>query len=581
MNSPCEEFQMVMAARLADSTEVHLREEISRHLEECPTCREYLAALQADDELLTVFTGRLRASLSRLEDRTIQLLQEPFASGRRESPHAWRRNVCATMAAAVVLCVVVGLAIRFFGWTGVSSVGLARTLEAMQGKTWVHSVQLGPVGRGHEWWQRWDGRVIATKSPSGAIRYTNYAENVGYEYNQSANKVTISLIASSHVLAHDETPLETAAQVIRSAEEAGAKIKFLGAGAPGTKTETIRVDYPDGRPVASIKMTRNTATDLLLQMEWTSRKEGREVVTTTVFDYPDPGPADIYALGVPADAVVYDTRPTGPVMTLVKRIQERFERGFGDHQAILLESEIENDVAYRPMSIAVFRQKGQRKRWDYYHAFNFRGLDLPYPGEDGRWPRLSMPQMLDIISTGAMKPVSQMLFDGSRTVTRDTDRDRTWVHEQKADEFKIIPYPVRYLASLAWPNLYLEIQGGSSTHVKTEVHELPADPNRPGWVGLRLARFAQTQDYWFDPARDDLLMERITTKQCVGTQWESVKEVGQTATGVWYPRVIAVKLTNLGPDGVPDKPRRGEKRILLENRPVIDDALFDPATLTR
>jgi hypothetical protein len=303
---------------------------------------------------------------------------------------------------------------------------------------------------------------------------------------------------------------------------------------------------------------------------------------TVAFDYPDPGPADIYALGVPADAIVYDTRPTGPAMTLVKRIQERFDRGFGDHQAVLLESEIENDVAYRPMCISVFRQKGRLKRWDYYPAFNFRGLDLPYPGEEeGRWPHLSMPQMLDTISAGAMKPASQMLFDGSRTVTRRMDGGRMRDQERKADEFKIVPYPVRYLASLAWPNLHLEVRRGSSAHFKTEVLALAADPNRPGLVGLRLARFAETQDYWFDPVRDYLLMERMTIQQGIGRRREFVKEVGHASTGVWYPRRIEGESTNFGPDGVSERTRRWEKRILFEDRFAIDDVLFDPATLAR
>jgi hypothetical protein len=587
MNSRCEEFRTLMAAGGAESPEACTTEGIRRHLEECPDCREYLAALQADDALLAAFAERLRPSLSRLEDRVIASLDESSAAGRAESASPRRRTALAMLAAAAVLCIVAGLALRFFGWTGVASVGLARTLEAMQNQVWVHSVQAGPEGRSHECWQRWDGRVIATKSvdPRGmTIRYTDYANNVAHEYNRNSHKVTISFVANGPVFALEGTPLELATQFIEAAEKAGAKIRYLRAADDGANTETIRLDYPEGWPLMSMTMTRDTGTSLLMRMETTERQGGQEVVETVMLDYPDPGPADIYALGVPADATVYDTRPTGLVMDLVRRIQERFERGFGDHQAILLESAIENDVAYLPMQVSVYRQKGQRKRWDCYQAFNFRGLDLPYPGEEGRWPHLSMSQMFEIITSGAMKPVNQMLFDGSRTVTRQVVNGQARIHERRTDGFKA-PWGgasfMPYLSSLAWPSLYHEIQAGSSSHRKMEVRELPADPNRPGWVGLRLVQSAERHDYWFDPARDDLLMERITVKERVSTRREFVKEVGQTSTGVWYPRVIEVETTNLGPDGVPGRPRREEKRILLESRLVIDDALFDPATLIR
>lgn len=580
MNARCEEFQAATAAGLGESSEIRQTEEIRRHLEGCSDCREYLRALQADDALLAAFTESLRPSLSRLEDRTIDSLSEVPVVCRDRPCNIWARSVCATMAGAAVLCVVATLAVRFLGLTGVASVGLAGTLEAMQGQAWVHSVESTRPGDTREIWRRSDGRIVAFKESDGSVCYTDYVESVEYEYNPNSRKIVVSLSAGSHVLALDETPLEMIANMIESAEQAGAKVRHLGPAESGTTTEVIRLDYPDGFHLSSTILTRGTTTNLLLRVQWI-RREGEEV--TVAFDYPDPGPTDIYALGVPAEAIVYDTRPTGPAMALVKRIQERLDRGFGDHQAVLLESEIENDVAYLPVHISVFRQKGQRKRWDSYRAFNFRGLDLPYPGEEGRWPNLSMPQVLDIVASGAMSPTHQMLFDGSRTVTRQLYNREVRVREWESDQFKApggAPF-THYLPSLAWPDLYFEIQRGSSAHSKTEVLELPADPNRPERVGLRFVRFTETQDYWFDPARDYVLMERIQIQQRVNTRREFVKEVGQTSTGVWYPRVIEMESTNLGPDGVPDRTLRRERRIVFEERPAIDDALFDPATLAR
>lgn len=580
MNTRCEEFQITLAAGLAEPSGIRQSEEVRRHLEGCSACREYLRALQVDDELLVAFAEHLRPSLTRLEDRAIDSLVGTSTVSQGEPRDVWSRNVWAGVAMAAAVCVIAALAVRFLGLPGIASVGLAGTLEAMQSRAWIHIVESMQTGGVHEIWRRGDGRIVAFGRTGGSVRYLDYTDNVEYEYNPNSRKIVISLVAGSHVLAHDVAPLEMVANTIESAEKAGAKLTHLGPGEQRANTEVIRLDYPDGFHLSSTLLTRDTVTNLLLRVEWIKRAGEK---TTVAFDYPDPGPTDIYALGVPADAIVCDTRPAGPAMVLVKLIRERFDRGFGDHQAILLESTIEDDVAYLPMHVSVFRQKGRLKRWDCYQAFNFRGLDLPYPGEEGRWPNLSMAQMLDVIASGAMSPTHQMIFDGSRTMTRQVSHGEGRIQASQVDQFKAPwgAFLTPYLPGLAWPDLYSEIQMGSSAHSKTDVLELPADANRPGLAGLRLVRFAETQDYWFDPARDYVLMERVRIRQCVSTQRELVRELGQTPTGVWYPRLIEGESTNLGPDGVPDRTLRWERRVLFEEKPAMDDALFDPATLTR
>ncbi|MGE5293453.1 MAG: anti-sigma factor family protein [Solirubrobacterales bacterium] len=570
-----------MAAELGEPSEICRTQEIRRHLESCPECRRYREMLQTDDKLLHALAENLRPEISRVEDRVVELLQrDSVQRGKIRGLRA--RDLCTVAAAAVILCVVGLTLVRFLGLTTVASVGLARTFEAIQGRAWVHAMESEAGKVTAETWQRSDGCIVAIKSPEGGIRYMNFADRVEYEYNPNSNKVTVSLLVSRYLPVCGETPIEMVANILKSAEKAGAKVSSEGAPEHQANREIIRLDYPSGSPVASTTLVRDTATSLLLHMEVTRHRGGKETVEQIALDYPDPGPEDIYALGAPVDATFHDTRPGESVMAMVDRIRERSDFGLGDHQAVLLESEIQDDATYLPLYVSVVRQKGQLKRWDYCDAFSFQGLALPYPGEAGRWPNLTIPQVLDIVASGAMKPSRQMLFDGSHTVMRQVDRGKAEIRESKGDEFKASwgRFFTCYLPSLVWPDLYYELLQGASAHSRPEVVELPADPNRSGLVGLRIDRFGETREYWFDPARDYILMEEVQIQQCVSTRREHVRELGQTSGGVWYPRVIETESTSLGPDGVPDRTQRREMRILFEENPAIDDAFFDPKTLT-
>jgi hypothetical protein len=296
-------------------------------------------------------------------------------------------------------------------------------------------------------------------------------------------------------------------------------------------------------------------------------------VRTTTFDYPQPGPADIYALGVPRDAAIFDTRPEGAALALIDEVQRRFERGLGDHLAVVLESWLGNDGTLEPCEIVVLRQKGTLKRSDHYYAFNFQSNPrVPatlYRQIKEAWPNLTIPQVLSLESDATRQ--RQMLFDGHRTLIRSVRDGQTATNERLTDEFKTIGGG-ESLGAMIWPNLPLELQSWSS-HYKREVHLLTEDPNRPGLIGLQSLGFAQTDEWWFDPNKDYMLVERTRRQQGSVTTKYIVTQGQQASSGRWYPRVICVEGQSPA--------SRMEKRVLLDLSPVFDEGVFSVVGLGR
>ncbi|MBN1359144.1 MAG: hypothetical protein JW993_01060 [Sedimentisphaerales bacterium] len=265
------------------------------------------------------------------------------------------------------------------------------------------------------------------------------------------------------------------------------------------------------------------------------------------------------------DGIVDDIRADGPALALVDRIQKRFEQGLGDSLAVVLESRIQSDGTLYPVEIAVLRQQGTRKLSERYRAHNFHNpAGAPatlYPLVRDDWPDLTVAQVLKIVDADALQ--RRVSFDGSRTATDLRQRRRQnwfdallrWVlgprvansfnwsrmvrSEHETDGFMTLDG--ESLVSLIWPNLHLKIQSGSS-QVKREIRLLPEDPNRPGLVGLQYVHFAETEDYWFDPAKGDMRVEYV--KRQYGTAGVSrllVTETAQMPSGQWYPQTIRME----------------------------------------
>jgi protocatechuate 3,4-dioxygenase beta subunit len=222
------------------------------------------------------------------------------------------------------------------------------------------------------------------------------------------------------------------------------------------------------------------------------------------------------------------------------------------------------------------RQKGDLKRCDIYSAYDFSHRpDAPpslYPLVKNAWPNLTIQRILEIADANALQ--TRMLFDGQRTRRWRRVDGQLVADEHGADQFKILQGPVPHsLTGLIWPNLHLRLQSGSS-QFKRDVRLLPNDPNRPGLVGLQFVEFAAREDYWFDPAKDYMQIERVRKQEGRGVTSRSfIVETAQTTDGRWYPSALEIAFSN--PNSAdPTTVRRQELRVLVDASPIFGDGVF-------
>ncbi len=583
MNRRCEEYKSALPDLLSGLLPQGQADELMRHVRECPNCRAYFEALQDDDRLLTGYVAAAQPAITAVEDEVVRSLERHTrpAAGRALPSRGLSRGLRLRLAvAAVVTLGILGVLGRVFGPVRVSTPSLAQTLKAMQTKPWVHSVTEVQSSAGVEAYEDWECftmHITARKTPDGVVRYTNFAENVAYQYNPHSNKITIAFTTDNYMVARYKTAFDMVSEAVESAEETGATITRQAMVKDGQDVELIRLDFASNPYCESVVLIRDARQNLLLRMEQNALNgRGRYRITTT-FDYPASGPADIYALGVPADALVHDIRPGEPALDLVDEIQARFERGFGNYLAVVMESWVGEDGTLEPCEIAVLRQKGELKRADHYCAFSFRddsrGLPTLYPRISDHWPNMTIAEVLTLEGSDALE--RQMVFDGRKTIRYRRVRGEMVRDEHPSDQFKV-PDAGAFtdsLTAMIWPNLHLELSSGSS-QLERVVRLLAEDANRPGLVGLQIVRFAETEDFWFDPAKDYMLMERVQTQEGIGTvARDLVVETASTPSGQWYPAIIQTEFTTRAADGSAQVNRR-QKRVLVDAESVLDANTF-------
>ena len=468
----------------------------------------------------------------------------------RDSPPARltrRRAALGVVASAALVLVSVVV------WVTGSDLSWAQVVAAVQAKPWIRATAKVPeVGTYESWFS--PVRQVSASRDGENVFFDDYREKVRYRYESqkktlvrepespagkaqslSFQRLFDAIFRGNTKLDNPFPGVEIVNQKNRHLREAGRSWTEYQLDLRADSFDrrlTFRVD-PQSRLVESMTVVSTTRGD--------SPKEKHDEVKFT-FDYPEQGPADIYALGVPRTATIDDRVPKGELARLhdgVKNSRDRFPRTY---LAIVTRSVRSGS---RPIPMFIWR-KEEKWRREYRLPVArtpeerkvFNELKPPPAGPTAAaWWR-------ETTKGWRMNPIE--ICDGS-AVYGDTSKT------EKAEWKK-----VRSGSDLGSYRSYLpEIQGypnlpGPSKSVSIELDAHPKD-GPPGTV-LLIARSLQGKQapshwqsslFWIDPARSYLVMqsERTDSDPEPGNP-ESRKEryvvdrAAQAPNGVWYPTIV-------------------------------------------
>jgi hypothetical protein len=394
------------------------------------------------------------------------------------------KSTTGKLVAAAIVLVLIGVGIVHFGSRS-SGVALGAIVESMQRVPWIHmtgTVQSPEINGTIEEWQGFDRRIIVWKEVGGVIAYRDYGAETMYVYQPETNTVIISPTTDRYNVTSPGSPVAAVEEMIAAQKEAGARVTYDATTYDGVAAQTIHIVAKEQD--TTLICALDSGLPLSVQSIATLPETSDRAIMSMVFDYPAEGPADIYAAGAPADARVIDNRPKGSAADLVEQVQRRFDAGFEDHIAVMLESSVDGNDRLEPAQIVVMWQQGRQKRMGRYYACNFGDrrpeMATLYPAVKDTWPNLTTADVLGLISNEFAE--YQLIFDGTVSTSWSDFSGQVQVQTIKTDLFET--GGVESLADLAGTNPSAQMMTGSDTQKKLEM--LPAQaaicpgaPSRP------------------------------------------------------------------------------------------------------
>jgi hypothetical protein len=540
--------------------------------------------------------GRLRARLDDFRSRPVASRAARWARSAR-----WGFGVASAAAVAVL---AVGVLLTFG-----PRAGFAQVRDAVLERPWIHvRTSYGGQADDEQWispgkgiWasRRRDAieyhderlQVYDTYAPEEKVIYRGpaYGRSRGGEVESTVKALTV-LLQGDHVPDPSLTRLG-----LLGAE--GARMKVLDQAVERVRDPSgtwldyrLTVKHPESAEPLRMLFRVDAATKLPATGRIEARQDGRPVAREMRFDYPEKGPADIYALGVPMTAKLIDRIPKGDLKRILDTLQAGRER-MDNYRAIFVMTLDGLDYMWWTERPVIFYRKGLRYRADYPSSSrgDLAATKRPGEGEDlHRW----WSERTKCFRYFPMYVVrdSAMFTSELKYVTDPDGSQHTEIAVQRVN-YGLRPeemVPAEY--SMRPEFACRPAMGIGSPHLVPVLNMHPTE-GPPGCVLLTVRQILNKNPinakgigspdgyrYWLDPQRDYIVVRSMTVRrdgagQEVVVEDDIVEETARSPQGVWYATRVRRKDTVRAPNA---KPSDQIYHIYVDFDVDLPASLFEP-----
>jgi hypothetical protein len=266
------------------------------------------------------------AHRERLREQMLSVFEKAGEQPISQSKPLWRtivKNPITKLATAAVLVVAVLWGIHHVGGRDTASVALADVIEAMHNTEWAHCHIVVDVtgvdeeiakknrGKGWESWESVNPLCRIEKHNNGKIYFTEKNQGKTSRYDPETNTITIVEYEKPSTSQEDYASIgDMYIKQISAFEKQGNKVNYEEGVYEGHPVRIISIDvtsnYGRRTKMSVIIESENHLPKKFTAQQWL--KGQYEGLISGTFDYPETGPKDIYALGVPRTAKIIDTR---------------------------------------------------------------------------------------------------------------------------------------------------------------------------------------------------------------------------------------------------------------------------------
>jgi len=517
---------------------------------------------------LTVISG------DRIHDRTLQKLLRKLEKSKRqatdEQPNIWRiimksRITKLASAAVIVIAVLIGIH-PFNSPLNGTTAAYAKVKEKIRNVPWIHISYTGYIldemgnkksEEGQldtEIWYSFKSQIAIQKYPDGLIVYRNFANQKVHTYNPVSKRIVITALSSTKFPLEADTPWSWLERNIQRMMPFGGEVTRKKGKYNGQEVEVFEIVSTDTPGIASIrgKIFVDMSTSLPIAEERiyiNTKTDKPQRIETGTFNYPEQGPKDIYALGLPGDTSTVNSLPL-PEWEEINRAYQAHRWKAPDRYIVIVTSELSilgNPIEY----VDICYTDGISLRQERHFLF----IQGPV-GVQWRKQAAEIGNTFDSILrwSQALKAhgnISITIYKGQYYYSSRRDDVGIWEttkHKIKgrqltgSDFWNICP-----IADMGWPSIRGLIDIVQNDYARNN----------------KLIRIeVQNSEFYLNPNRDYICQKKVKNNQET-----DVIEFRQTEAGQWYPK----KTKGLGTS----------KTVYLVTDPEFPEGIFDPNNLPK
>ncbi|MBC8868768.1 MAG: hypothetical protein H8E44_05095 [Planctomycetes bacterium] len=511
--------------------------------------------------------------------------QTPVPASSLPPRHRWLAYSVAAVIAASLLAIILPRALA-------PPAAFAAVLAKAREQVWVHAItemQHGEQKAESESWYSPVHRIAAVRHPM-VTQLTDFESGIAVRYKPDVNRIYKTRAdATGDIFSRGSAFIEALMN------EANHDTLFPGhkVSKPAMSKVTVnnkewaqysfRVEYQtDANRSRRIDVRVDPETDLVSTWE---ERYSNGMCSTTRFEYPQQGPEDIYALGVPKAAEVVDRIACSDVTT----IAEAFQKGrteFDDYDAVFVQHVEGRDASPLKDGLMIrrVRRLGNKHRVDYLLRA-MPGVEAPTEGADmATWwneNREKFWSVPTLICSGKTRTTYLMVDD----LMPKEGKPNLEVALRMSNPVSGFPHD----PTVAWPHLMPEFSSRPHLWTTLEARSFSFDPvpddGPEGSVRVVITReedevAPERARYWFDPEHGFCVVKAVEPvirkdrgkPEIAYTNTERFENFNQTPKGHWYPRRSRRTTTQSEIVQV--------REYYLDFDVSLDDALFTPLTLS-
>jgi hypothetical protein len=508
------------------------------------------------------------------------------------------------IAAAAVVIIAVLIGVNLFNVSIDSTdAAYAKVTEAVRNVPWMYISYTGYIldGMGNikskegqldtEIWYSFMSQILIQRYSDGLITYADYYNQQLHTYNPVSKRIIVAALSRNKLPLEANTPWSWLERNIERMIPFGGEVTRKTGRYDGQEVEIYEIVSAVRSGMAAIrgKIFVDMATSLPIAEErsYINTETGKpQRVEKGTFEYPEHGPDDIYAIGLPRDIPTVNSLPL-PSWWDLKEVYQSHRRKAPDRFIAVVTHEL--SILGSPISdVEVWYTDGVSFREERHHMFQPGPVGVQWREQAGEIGNTFDSILRWSLACKARGPISISVYTGNSYYNCRREDDGAWRTTKQIIEGRKWTvsdfWSLCSIADMGWPEIrgYADVLQDDYARQNDLicVEELLKGWRREGIVLPRRNR------YYLNPQRD-YICQRIEIESVYPAPWQEdyswlegidpaiipkqssstieVTEFAQLRTGRWYPRKI--KETGI------------TKTVYLDTEPEFPGGIFDPNNL--